>query len=332
MRDRLRLGLIGTGGISHMAHIPAWQRVQGVAVVAIAEPVPERRESAARLLAGQTGQGVTAYADWREMLGAAHPDLVDITIPAGPAKVEAVKGALEAGCHVTCQKPFALNLESAAALTQLAAERGRVLSVNQQARYAGAFRRLRQWIEEGRLGSLRTIQLYADFPNAGDDQWLQYSVHSFDLIRFWASTEPQRVMAWQKAQTPDGRDLLTVWLDFDGRLAAHVWDEMSSSTMLRWGFRLMGDRGTARGHEAFGSRMMPAEIVFTPAGALSETVEPITTPYLPDAFAAYFDALVHALRGEGPVPTPAEDNLKTLQLAFAARRAAAAGAWVEVGR
>lgn len=331
MPDKIRLALIGTGGIAQRAHIPAWQRLPEVEIVALAEPVPERRQQALALLGDPTGERIRAFPHIEPLLETVTVDLVDITIPPGPAKEAAIRQALAAGCHVTCQKPFTRDLATAVALTRLAQQHGRLLSINQQARYAAAFARAREWIATGRLGTLRTIQLWADFPNRGPDQWLDYSVHSFDLLRFWAGQEPRRVLAWHKRQTDRDQYLLAVWLDFDGVLAAQIWDEMAASTTLRWGFRLMGERGTLRGHEAFNLLpMLPAEIAFCPAGSTTETVEPVGPPYVPHAFAAYFAAVVAAVRGLGPPPVPAEDNLRTLRLAFAAHQAAAEGRWVTV--
>jgi predicted dehydrogenase len=328
--QRLRVGLIGTGGISQSAHIPAWRMLPGAEVVALAEPVAARRAQALALLGDPEGVRVRPWADYRELLGAGGVDLVDITIPVGPQKTEAIAAALEAGCHVTCQKPFAADLETAAALVARARRRGRLLSVNQQARFAGAFAHAARWVHAGRLGALRTIRLWSDFPNPGPQQWLEYAVHSYDLVRFWAGRQPRRVQAWRKPQTAQGHELLAVWLDFDGVLSAEIWDEMSSSTMLRWGFRLMGDAGSARGHEAFGFQMMPAEVAFSPAGTSEETVAPAGPPYIPHAFAGYFQAVLDAVQGKGACPTPGEDNLETLRIAFAVRRAAAEGGWVSL--
>ncbi len=331
MADVLRVGLIGTGGISIAAHIPAWRSLPDAAVVALAEPVPQNRARALAMLGDAPGQRVRAFPDYRALLAEDPPDAVDITIPVGPAKAEAIAAALDAGCHVTCQKPFAADQATAAALVALAKRRGRLLSVNQQARFAGAFARGRQCVEDRRLGVLRTIRLWSDFTNPGPGQWLEYAVHSFDLVRFWAGQEPVRVLAWRKPQTERAQEVLAVWLDFGGVLAAEIWDEMSSSTTLRWGFRLMGDAGSVRGHEAFSAEMLPAEFAFTPAGASSETPEPLGPAYVPHAFAAYFRAFLAAVRGEGPCPTSGEDNLCTLRLAFSVRAAAEAGGWVSVG-
>jgi predicted dehydrogenase len=328
---RLRVGLVGTGGIMQAAHIPAWRLLSDeVEVVGLAEPVPERRARALALLGDPEGRRVVACPDAAALLDRVALDVVDVAVPAGPAKSEVVRRALAAGCHVTCQKPFVRELAEAESLVAAARAAGRLLSVNQQARFASAFAAAGRWVREGRLGELRTIRLWSDFPNAGPDQWLEYAVHSFDLVRFWAGREPRRVRAWWKRQTPDDRYLLAVWLDFEGVLAAEIWDEMGSSTTLRWAFRLMGSEGTARGQEAFGDAMLPAEVAYTPRGAAYEEVASPGPSYIPHAFAAYFRAFVRAVRGEGPCPTSGEDNLRTLALAFAARRAADLGGWVEL--
>lgn len=330
MSDALRVGLIGTGGISRYAHIAAWRQVPDTDIVAVAEPMEDRRTDALRLLGDPQGRRIQAFADYEQMLTASRPDLVDVTIQAGPLKNRAISAALAAGCHVTCQKPFTLEEASARRLAAEARSTGRLLSVNQQARFAGAFAIARQWIEAGRLGELRTIRLWSDFPNAGERQWLDYSVHSFDLIRFWAGREPLRLRAWWKRQTPLDQHVLAVWLEFEGGLMAEIWDEMSSSTTLRWGFRIMGSEGSARGHEAFESTMLPAEVAFAASGQRAETVEPGGPQYVPSAFTRYFAAVVSAIRSGTACPSPAEDNLKTLRLAFAARQAADLGDWVTV--
>jgi len=125
--------------------------------------------------------------------------------------------------------------------------------------------------------------------------------------------------------------VFATWLDFDDGLMAQVWDELSSSTTLRWEFRLGGSNGTARGHEAYKPDMMPPEIAYTPAGEVSETVKPISTTYVPDAFISYFERFVAAVKGEETAPTPARDNLRSLRIAFAARESAAQGEWIDIG-
>lgn len=326
MAEQLSIGLIGTGSISQTAHIPAWNTVEGATVESVAEPNDENRDAALDALTASAD--VDAYSGYEEMLEAIDLDLVDVTIPPGDVKLEAIRTALDRGVNVTCQKPFAESLSPAADLIDVADRKGVSLSVNQQARHAEAFERGRDYLDAGELGDLRTIQVRSDFWLDGDHQWLDYSVHTYDLVRYWAGAEPRRVMAWFPEQTDD-RHVLAAWLDFGGGLVATIWDEFSSNTMLRWNYRLMGDGGTLRGHEAFGD-MIPPETVYTPAGELSERSEPVSETYVPDAFANYFDSVVTALREGEEVPTSGADNLHTLRIAFAVRQSFERGEWVDL--
>jgi len=324
------VGIAGTGSIAKSAHIPAWSETPKSEVVAIADPDDGARISAINRAESVGINGLAEYDTVSEMVHNEALDLVDVTIPPGDAKIDAIQMALDAGCNVTCQKPFVIDFERGLELVNYAKERSQYISANQQARTAGAFARAKEMIAAGDIGTLRTIRLSADFPFSGENRWLNFSSHSFDLVRFWADKEPTRVMAWHKRQTSDDRYLFAVWLDFDGSLSAEIWDELSSSTNLRWSFRLMGDSGTIRGHEAYKDHMFPARIAYTPAGTQSECVSSIASSYVPDAFRNYFTQLIEALDNDETPPTSGQDNLKTLQIAFAARESVKRGQWVDV--
>lgn len=326
-RDALRVAVVGTGSIGTKAHIPAWARVENAEVVAVSDPDGDARKAASERLNSVGAGGARIYGSTETMLDEERPDVADVTVRPEQEKARLVRSALDAGCHVTCQKPFLHDYRAAAELVEHAEQRDRALSVNQQARFAGAFSRAEEMIANGLLGSLRTITLSADFDFAGEDRWLNFSSHSFDLIRHWAGREPERVAAWHRPLNGD-KYLLGVWCDF-GDLAAQIWDELGSSTTLRWEFRLMGEHGSARGHEAYFDEMIPSEIAYTPAGETTERVEHPGTRYVPDAFAAYFGALITSVRDGDEPPSTGHDNLRTLRLAFAAGESARTGGWVD---
>lgn len=326
-RDALRVAIIGTGSIGTKAHIPAWARVENAEVVAISDPDGDARKAANERLNSVGAGHARIYDSTETLLDEEQPDVADVTVRPEQGKANLVRTALDAGCHVTCQKPFHHDYRTAADLVEHAEQRDLVLSVNQQARFAGAFSRAEEMVSDGLLGSLRSIRLSADFDFAGEDRWLNFSSHSFDLIRHWAGREPERVTAWHRPLSGD-KYLLGVWCDFDD-FVAQIWDELGSSTTLRWMFRLMGEHGSLRGHEAYFDEMIPSEIAFTPASETTERVEHPKMRYVPDAFSAYFDAFVTSIRNGDEPPTTGHDNLRTLRLAFAAGEAARTGGWVD---
>ena len=99
----LRVGLVGAGVIGR-PHLAALLQVQGIKVVGIADPVAPAAEALA------TQAGTTAYADYRQLLGKV--DAVWICTPTFLHAEQTVAFA-EAGVHVFCEKPMALNLGAA---------------------------------------------------------------------------------------------------------------------------------------------------------------------------------------------------------------------------
>ena len=94
------IGSTGRGGYGHGLDT-AFVGVERAEIVALADPSAEgRQETAARLSVPST------YADYRQMLQAAKPDIVCI----GPSwlnqRVKMIEAAAEVGAHIFCEKPF----------------------------------------------------------------------------------------------------------------------------------------------------------------------------------------------------------------------------------
>lgn len=98
-----RIAVLGAGGIGR--HHANWWRVEGAEVVGILGRTPETvAASQARLkdLCGYDGPGFT---DLDTLVQATRPEIVDICLPAA-LHVPPARQALEAGCHVLCEKPL----------------------------------------------------------------------------------------------------------------------------------------------------------------------------------------------------------------------------------
>jgi predicted dehydrogenase len=108
---RVRVGILGVGSWSTVAHIPALLEEPGVEPIVVSR----RDEDAGRRIA--KSYGFEHYeSDWRAAL---RYDLDAVIVNSPPvAHVAQVCGALEAGAHVLCEKPFALNEEDAAIMLE----------------------------------------------------------------------------------------------------------------------------------------------------------------------------------------------------------------------
>jgi predicted dehydrogenase len=122
----LRIGIHGLGFMG-MMHYLAYQKLSGAQVTAICESLPERRKGDWTNIKGNFGPqgtqmdltGIKTYADAGELFSDPNVDLVDICLPPNQHAKMTI-AALNAGKHVFCEKPIALSLADAAAMTAAA--------------------------------------------------------------------------------------------------------------------------------------------------------------------------------------------------------------------
>ena len=124
----LKAAGIGAGAFGRH-HASKYRGIEGVELIAIADPSPEVRKTSF------ANHGVHAVADWRDLLG-----MVDLVSVCSPAVTHApiVRAFLNSGAHVLVEKPIATSLEEADALISLAANTGKVLTVGHQERFVFA--------------------------------------------------------------------------------------------------------------------------------------------------------------------------------------------------
>ena len=112
----MKVGIIGAS-FARAAYLPALRHVQGAEVVALASARMERARSAASEF------GVPhAYDDWQAMLAAHDFDLVCIATPTVLHEAQTM-AAIEAGAHVLCEKPTAMDAHEAARMLAAAERR-----------------------------------------------------------------------------------------------------------------------------------------------------------------------------------------------------------------
>ncbi len=143
--SKLRAGVIGTGFIGPV-HIEALRRL-GVPVRALCD-VPQRVQAAADRL------GVPrTFGDYRELLRSPEVDVIHITAP-NRYHAEMSLAALQAGKHVVCEKPLAMNTRETAAIVKAVRSAGTVFAVNYNVRFYPAVLQLRRAVANGDLGEI----------------------------------------------------------------------------------------------------------------------------------------------------------------------------------
>lgn len=150
MKKKLRLGIIGCGGIANGKHMPALKKIDEVEMVAFCDIIKERAEKAAE----EYGvPGAKVYEDYNEMLKNENLDVVHVCTPNNihaPASV----AAMEAGCHVMCEKPMAKNVEQAQQMLDAQKRTGKKLTIGYQNRFTPENLYLHEACQNGDLGDI----------------------------------------------------------------------------------------------------------------------------------------------------------------------------------
>ncbi len=142
----LRVGVIGANGIGQ-AHLFAAPAVENETLTAVCDLDQEVLTKAA------DDHGVAAFPRAEDLFASGSVDAVVIATPPG-THASLIRGALAAGLHVYCEKPFVPTAEEGWALGSEAAAMGRVLHVGHQYRFHRGYGEARRRIEAGEIGQV----------------------------------------------------------------------------------------------------------------------------------------------------------------------------------
>ena len=155
--EKVRFGIIGTGGIVRGAHIPQLLS-HGKAEIVWCADVSEAAAQEAAARAGATGTPGWG-TEYVKLLREQPVDAVTIGTPHN-AHHAAVMAALEAGVHTCCEKPLAMNVREAQEMYDVAKARGVITFVPFSYWFVPAARLLKELIDAGELGEIRHVTGY----------------------------------------------------------------------------------------------------------------------------------------------------------------------------
>ncbi|GIF63869.1 oxidoreductase [Asanoa ishikariensis] len=319
------IAVVGAGAIVEVAHLPAYQRA-GLPVRGIVDLDRARAEK----LAARFGLP-RVYDSLDDVLADDEVEVLDVAVVPN-AQPEIAKRAFAAGRHVLAQKPIAVDTTLGHDLVAAADAAGTALVVNQQMRYGEGIAATRAIAEAGWLGEVTAltidVNITTDF-TAWD--WLvrserldlmYHSIHYYDSVRSLLGDPDSLycVAGRRPGQAPTGetRSITTMTFPSGARALVNVNHENVTGDPYAT-FRLDGSQGSVRGSigllldyphgrpdtVAVRSAVLPTD------GWLPY---PVTTRWIPDAFAGPMGALLRQVAGTGAAPTRGADALRTLAL------------------
>ncbi len=163
--NRINVGAIGNGRISRTHDLPGIWKYDSAQIMAVCDLDSRRREDARTLVngyyskrRGQPYDGVTGYADYRELLANKDIDAVVISTPDHWHALPAIH-AVEAGKDVYLQKPASLTIAEGRALSDAVHRSGRIFQIGSQQRSSPQFRYAAELVRNGRIGTLRGVEV-----------------------------------------------------------------------------------------------------------------------------------------------------------------------------
>jgi len=227
MSSKLRVGVIGVGGIAANQHLPGWANLPDVEVVALSDVAKERLDTV-----GDKFEVEERFTNYEDMLGL-DLDIVDVCTP-NRIHTPAVTAALGAGKHVICEKPLAVTTEEVRSMGELADANGLKLMTAQHMRYTPAAQAVKKWIEAGGLGDVYHARVHAMRRNlipiapgflnrelSGGGPCMDIGVHALDLS-LWLMDHPApaRVTGTTKTNFAKGANIPGGWGEWDRDLVS----------------------------------------------------------------------------------------------------------------
>ena len=329
---RPRIGLIGCGGIS-LQHLRAY-RDAGYEVAMLCDKQQSRADEARR----KFYPDAVTTTSFREVLKRDDIEVVDLA--AHPEDRAAMYGpCIEAGKHILSQKPFVTDLDFGLRVVEQAEHKGVRLAVNQNGRWAPHWSWIRAAISAGLLGEVSSVRTAVNwnhnwvagsvFENIHFLILYDFGIHWFDIVTcFMGARRPVRIYAGaarassQRVKPPLLSQAIVEYEDAQASLffdANTLFGEQDCTFVA-------GTRGTV---ESTGPSLNQQQLTFSTADGRAHPS--LDGQWFPDGFHGTMGELLCAVEEKREPLHSARDNLRSLELCFAALAAAGSHAPVAPG-
>ncbi|MDE6169476.1 MAG: Gfo/Idh/MocA family oxidoreductase [Acetatifactor sp.] len=221
---KLKIGIVGCGGIANNKHLPAIKKNGHFEAVAFCDLIEEKAVKAKDEYGTADAR---VYTDYQELIKE-DLDAVYVLTP-NNAHAPVTIAALKAGKHVMCEKPMAKTYAEAKEMAQTARETGKILTIGYQNRYRGDSLYLKKACENGDLGEIYYAKAHAirrravptwgvflDEEKQGGGPLIDIGTHALDLTLWMMDNyEPESVTGSVFRKLADQKDTGNAWGDWD---------------------------------------------------------------------------------------------------------------------
>lgn len=332
IEGKVRIGIIGTGGIAQGQHMKGYEAIPDECEIAA---VCDVNEATAKAAAEKFGVE-KIYTDYNAMLSDGVVDAVSITTPNKFHKDPTI-AALKAGIAVLCEKPLSMDAKESREMCDVANETGVILQVALQARFSGLGRFLKAYNDAGHMGDVYFARVQAlrrrgvpgwgvfiDKEKQGGGPLIDIGVHMLDFTLFLMGY-PKPVSASGKTWDTLGKnpDLYNSWGDYDREkftvedfAVGMIKFDNGAVISLESSFMANLDKDT-HVTQLFGTKSgvkvnlhdNDSIEIYTEQDRQLFTMKPANVPSVPNPYYAEVAAFVDAVKNGKPSPVPGENGL-----------------------
>jgi predicted dehydrogenase len=331
---KVRWGVLGVAGIATRRVIPGMQKCEFAETTAIASRDLKKAEEAAKSL------GILhAFGSYEELLARPDIDVIYNPLP-NHLHVPWTIRAAEAGKHVLCEKPLAMNAAEAEQLIAVRDRTGVKIGEAFMVRTTPQWVRLREIVQSGEIGDLRAVSGFFGYTNTdpanirnipefGGGGIMDIGCYPIFTSRFVSGQEPRRVTAMVERDPQLGTDrLASAILDFPFGQAAFI---CSTQISPHQSMKFVGTKGRVELEIPFNTLNDRTMRVIVDDGrdliGGGRRVEELG-PF--DQYTIQGDAFSKAVLGQGEVPVTLEMGIGNMRVIDAIFKSALSGKWEAV--
>jgi predicted dehydrogenase len=275
-----------------------------------------------------------AYGSYDELLADREIEAVYIPLP-NHMHAEWVKKTADAGKHVLCEKPFAMDASEAEKAIRYAEGKGVLVMEAFMYRFHPQWKRAREIVASGEIGKVHSIHTLFTYMlkdptnirnilDAGGGAIPDIGCYAVSSARFLLGKEPERVMSLVHRDPALKTDILTsAILDFGTVRSVFT---VATQTYPTQHVEAIGSSGHLTVHLPFNAYPdVPLQLTVSTGIGTRKIFAPVS-----DQYVEMFEAFSRVVREGGSVPTPPQDAIANMKVLDALFRSEKSGTWEKV--
>jgi len=334
--EKVNIGVIGVGRIGRLHARNLKYQVPGIKMLAVADIF----EKSAREVASQLEIPISEK-DYRVLLENDDIDAV-VICSSTDTHAQVVSEAAEAGKHIFCEKPIALDLDKIDQAIAAVKKAGIKLQVGFNRRFDPSFKKAKDLVAKGTIGTPHLVRITSRDPEPPPISYIKVSggifldmmIHDFDMARYLLDQEVVELMAVGSCLVDPAIgeagdiDTAIVTLKYENG----AWGTIDNSRKAVYGYDQRIEIFGSDGCVMVGNPK-PTEVIFNSAkDTISDKPLYFFIERYKEAYLAEMEEFINCIREDKEPPVGGFDGKISVQMGYAAKESLEKRSFVKVIR